>query len=61
MPRRMATVGSRDQVYGGGHVPPNFWTGGHNIVCPPQHFVIKSNVIVRISWLHFCWKCFLTA
>jgi len=20
----------------GGHVPPNFWTGGHNIFCPPN-------------------------
>ena len=24
--------------------------------CPPQHFVIKSNAVVQISWLHYCWK-----
>jgi len=28
---------TRDRVYGGtgGTCPPNFWTGGHNIFCPP--------------------------
>ena len=40
-----------DRVYGGlgGHVPPTFGQGEHNIVCPPQHFVVKSNVVVQIS------------
>jgi len=34
----------------GGHVPPNFWTGGDIISFgPPQHFVIKINVVVQIS------------
>jgi len=39
-----------DRVYGGlgGHVPPTFGQGEHNIVCPPQHFVVKSNVVVQI-------------
>jgi len=31
---------------------------GHTIFCPPQHFVIKSNVFVQISWLHYCCKRF---
>ena len=32
--------------------------GRHNIFCPPQHFVMKSNVVVQISWYHYYWKCF---
>jgi len=44
---------------GRGTCLPNVWTeGGHNIFCPPQHFVMKSNVVVQISWLHYCWKFF---
>ena len=42
----------------GGHVPQLMDRGAHNIVCPPQYFVIKSNLVVQISWLHYCWKCF---
>ena len=42
----------------GGHIPPTFGQGGHNIFCPPQHFEIKSNVFVQISRLHYCWKRF---
>ena len=38
--------------------PPTFGRGGHNIFCHPQYFVIKSNVVVQISWLHYCWKSF---
>ena len=38
--------------------PPTFGQWGHNIVCPPQHFVIKTNVVVQISWLHYCCKRF---
>jgi len=54
------TVVPRDRVYGGrgGHVLPNFWTGGHNIFCPSQYFAIKNNVVVQISWLRYCWKSF---
>ena len=44
---------ARDRVYGGAQL---FDRGGHNIFCPPQHFVIKNNVVVQISWLH-C-QCF---
>jgi len=32
----------------GEHVPPTFGQGGHNIFCFPQHFVMKSNVVVQI-------------
>ena len=32
-----------------GRVPPNFGQGRHNIFCPPQHSVIKSNVVVQVS------------
>ena len=43
----------------GGTCPPNFWTGGDIIsFVLPQHFVIKSNVVVQISWLHYCCKRF---
>ena len=56
-PMLPGTQPARDRVYGGTR-PPNFWTGGHNIFCPPQYFVIKSDVFVQISWLHYCWKCF---
>jgi len=38
----------------GGHFPPPFGQGGYNIFCPPQHFVMKSNVVGEISWLHCC-------
>jgi len=32
-----------------GDMPPNFWTVGDMIsFVPPQHFVIKSNVLVQI-------------
>jgi len=41
---------------GGDMSPQLLDRGGHNIFCPPQHFVIKSNVVVQISWLHCCWK-----
>ena len=38
--------------------PPTFGQGGHHIVCPPQHFVIKRNAVVQISCLHHCCKRF---
>ena len=40
----------RDRVYGGtgGHVPPTFGQGDIIYFVPPQHFVMKSNVVVQI-------------
>jgi len=43
----------RDHVYegdGGDMSPQCLDRGGHDIFCLPQHFVIKSNVSVQISW-----------
>ena len=37
---------------------PSLAGGTHFIFCPPQHFLVKSNVVVQISWLHYCWKRF---
>jgi len=34
---------------------PQFLDSG-DIFCPPQHFVMKSIVVVEISCLHYCWK-----
>jgi len=42
----------------GGHVPSTLDRRGHNIFSPPQRFVIKSIVVVQISWLHYCCKRF---
>jgi len=38
-------------------VPPTFGQGGHNIFCT-LILVIENNVVVHISWLHYCWKRF---
>jgi len=43
---------------GGGTFPPTFGHGGHSIFWTPQQVVIKNNVVVQISWLHYCWKRF---
>jgi len=37
----------------GGIHPPNFWMGNTHYLLSPQFFVIKSNVVVQISWLHY--------
>jgi len=42
----------------GVHVPPTFVQGGTYYLLSPQHFVIKNNVVVQISWLHYCCKRF---
>jgi len=34
---------------------PTFGQGGHYRLSP-QYFVIKNNVVVQISCLHYCWK-----
>jgi len=56
----MCVRDTRDEFMGGrgGHGPQLLDKGGHNIVSPPQHFVMKSNVVVQISWLHYRWKRF---
>jgi len=46
---------------GGDMSTSTFGQGGHQIFYPPQHFVIKSDVIVQTSWLHYSWKCFPAA
>ena len=43
---------------GEGTCPPNFRTVGDIISFVPQYFVIKNNVVVQFSWLHYCWKSF---
>jgi len=40
----------------GEHVFPNFWPGGGQHLLSPQHFLIKNNVVVQISRLHYCCK-----
>jgi len=40
-PMLPGTQPARDRVYGGTR-PPNFWTGGHNIFCPPPIFCDKK-------------------
>jgi len=42
---------SRAEFMGDGETrPPNFWTGGDIIYFPPQHFMMKGNVVAQISW-----------
>jgi len=43
---------------GGDMSPQLLDSGGHNIFCPSQHFVMKSNVVVQISWLHLLLETF---
>jgi len=47
---------SKVRVYGRNCIPELLDTGGHNIFCPPQYFVIKNNVVEKILWLHYCWR-----
>jgi len=46
------------EFIGGEMSTPTTGQGGHNIFCTPQHFVMKTNVVVQISSLHYCWKLF---
>jgi len=32
--------------------PQQLDKGGHNVYCPPKHFVIKNNVVVQISTMN---------
>jgi len=48
-------VRERPSVRGGRGSPLTFGEGDA-VSFVPQYFVIKRNVVVKNSWLHYCWK-----
>jgi len=38
-----------------GTCPPTFGQGRTQNILSPQLFVIKNNVVVQVSLLHYCW------
>jgi len=53
----LACIEQEPSLRGGGRDMSltTFGQGGHNIFSP-QHFVIKNNVVLRISWLLYYGK-----